>query len=459
MATTSDPYRTLGLDRGASLADVRKAYRRLAKVYHPDSAGEAALPRFLAIQAAYDQILGIDPASGSRGPTGPARPPWDADQERANATHRAYGGRRRSTGRGRPKSDPAGGPSTSGWPGTNTTDGRGPTSNGDAADPRRPPNKATPGSTSYDGADLGPFEPDWGGASWYGTSSGTYWTLNPREYADPRKHGPEYQARARRAAAADAATDGSADPLVGSAPDGLDREDESPRPAPGPGDPSPSATTASWWEATAGGPAQAPVGEAARGPDAADVERDADPPAADSEATAASASTDGSRPAAAGAPRAWRILEGAPPTLIERIARAVLGWAPIALTIGWGVGEASGCARFSSACDPLAGPLAWSLQLLVLVGLILAPTIASVFATGAVVALGVSIPAAIALAGAGANLAADELDPSGARSAVIAVSLIGWAIGALIGMVRWVRRRQASRARPGSTRHEPSPSD
>jgi hypothetical protein len=31
--------------------------------------------------------------------------------------------------------------------------------------------------------------------SWYGTTSGTYWTLNPKEYADPRKHGPEYQAR------------------------------------------------------------------------------------------------------------------------------------------------------------------------------------------------------------------------------------------------------------------------
>ena len=44
-----------------------------------------------------------------------------------------------------------------------------------------------------------PFEPDWRGASWYGTTSGTYWTLNPKEYADPRKHGPEYQARARRA--------------------------------------------------------------------------------------------------------------------------------------------------------------------------------------------------------------------------------------------------------------------
>ena len=68
---------------------------------------------------------------------------------------------------------------------------------------------ATPGSTSYDAADEEPFEPGWTGATWYGASSGTYWTLNPKEYADPRKHGPEYQRRARRRAAG-ANADGAA---------------------------------------------------------------------------------------------------------------------------------------------------------------------------------------------------------------------------------------------------------
>ena len=58
--------------------------------------------------------------------------------------------------------------------------------------------KATLGSTSYDAAEDEPFEPDWSGSTWYGASSGTYWTINPKEYADPRKHGPEYQRRARR---------------------------------------------------------------------------------------------------------------------------------------------------------------------------------------------------------------------------------------------------------------------
>ena len=38
---------------------------------------------------------------------------------------------------------------------------------------------ATPYSTSYDAADEEPFEPGWSGATWYGASSGTYWTINP----------------------------------------------------------------------------------------------------------------------------------------------------------------------------------------------------------------------------------------------------------------------------------------
>ena len=53
------------------------------------------------------------------------------------------------------------------------------------------------GSTSYDEA-RDPSDATWSGASWYGPSSGEYWIVNPREYADPRKHGPEYQQRARR---------------------------------------------------------------------------------------------------------------------------------------------------------------------------------------------------------------------------------------------------------------------
>jgi len=53
------------------------------------------------------------------------------------------------------------------------------------------------GSTSYDEA-RDASDTSWAGASWYGPTSGEYWRVNPHEYADPRKHGPEYQSRARR---------------------------------------------------------------------------------------------------------------------------------------------------------------------------------------------------------------------------------------------------------------------
>jgi hypothetical protein len=83
-----DPYRTLGLTRAATLDEIRRAYRRLAKANHPDSAGDAALPRFLAIQAAYEALVeapGGGP-TGGRPPGARAGEPWRADPDRARAT-------------------------------------------------------------------------------------------------------------------------------------------------------------------------------------------------------------------------------------------------------------------------------------------------------------------------------------------------------------------------------------
>ncbi|HET7272548.1 MAG TPA: J domain-containing protein [Rubrobacter sp.] len=51
-----DPYGLLGVSRGASEEDVRKAYRRLAREYHPDAnPGDIkAEDRFKEIQQAYE---------------------------------------------------------------------------------------------------------------------------------------------------------------------------------------------------------------------------------------------------------------------------------------------------------------------------------------------------------------------------------------------------------------------
>jgi DnaJ like chaperone protein len=60
-----DPYAILGLEKGASQAEVRQAYRELAQKYHPDKVAhlgdefkELAEARFKEIQQAYNQLSG-----------------------------------------------------------------------------------------------------------------------------------------------------------------------------------------------------------------------------------------------------------------------------------------------------------------------------------------------------------------------------------------------------------------
>src|SRR3954469_20162668 len=141
-----DPYRILGLDPGASQADIKRAYRRLAKAFHPDSAGESALPAFLAIQDAYTSLSGDErerglrrgpgtaPGAGARSGPGPANPrsapprePRRADPVRARAAReqaRARAGRAGTTS-GAGATGPTGSSGTSDPAGTTETPGAG----------------------------------------------------------------------------------------------------------------------------------------------------------------------------------------------------------------------------------------------------------------------------------------------------------------------------------------------
>jgi hypothetical protein len=489
MNLDADPYRTLGLTRGASLDEVKRAYRRLAKANHPDAAGAAALPRFLAIHAAYEQIVG-----GSASPAGPQatsrRRPSSADAERADATRRAYGGRPRApragtgpdparaqsqgstTGSsgtrpgaarpGRKRGDPAGrtgqgAAGAPGAPGAARASGASDAPPGGTTEANPARGKATLGSTSYDGADAGPFEPDWGGASWYGTTSGTYWTINPKEYADPRKHGPEYQARARRAAATpgaaadpagagaqpEAAAHGAAATPGAAGPDdatGEQRPNSGRGPAgrgpagrarPGRGPASPTHTTSSWWDSTSGAEPEDEPRQSGRprpaNADAFEADRpyenarsfDADDPAPD--------------PARAALDLARALTDPRSGGLRGRAVRAVLGWLPIAFGLGWLVGELTGCVRFAATCDPSVAPLTYAGQAIVLVGLLLVPEIAALAAGAALVLLAAATAATLIISATGT--AADE---GSRRAALGALLVIAWLSGLAIAIVRRV---------------------
>ncbi len=469
MTFQGDPYRTLGIGPGASLNEIRSAYRRLAKQYHPDAAGDRALPRFLAIQAAYERLVDSEgrlrPPPGTGAQAGRTREPWRADASRARASREAWRARRTggstATGGSRSAGAPGGaGAAGSAGPRPGVDDGPAASAGtGGEAPPRerhtrRAFRKATPGSTTYDEAADAPLDPEWEGGSWYGPSSRTYWTINPREYADPRKHGPEYQARARRATRTEA--DGAPAATGPSGAPGAATRDATAEPTAEAGaaeaagqDPaeprwgwsgSESTTTdggdAGWgthgWAYEEAVDGAVPRRGWRRSRVAVDDPGDADvEPLPDLEAVARRAAPANLLAIARRPGWRWRLLI------------ALIAWPPVGYGVGTLLASVTGCAQFSASCPEPLPLLSLAVQPLLIAALFVLPPAAAVGAFATIVSFAVAVPVATVLSvGPGPSGKVGTLLLGVAVTAAYFVAMVGGAIAI------WRPRRRPPEAAP-----------
>jgi len=449
MATARDPHAVLGLEPGASQAEIKRAYRRLAKVLHPDFAGEQSLPAFLAVQEAYERLTGTrvrtirpqgsGPASapsGARGSSG-FREPWRADPDRARAAREQARARRagaaagdgrqpgsgpRASGGGaegstrRPGAsaersgtrNPPGGPRSWASEGHQTGDAAGPSADstrgrggthGTGTRRRYSYRKATMGSTSYDEA-RDASDPRWAGASWYGPTSGEYWIVNPREYADPRKHGPGYSSRVRSGSAHGEGPE--PEPAVDTEAAG----DPQPVGTPAPGPPSPEAAPSTATPASRAAPARRaqPGSQPPNAQDAALLGFDID-----------------------------RLLRSGTSDPLRRIGLVLLAWAPLGIAAAGLIGDITGCATYSTACDGTDPFLPWVAQAIILGVLLVIAPLTRILAVGAIATVLGLVPATglvIAMGGARSSLAASVLAGALALAWLVGV---GWAVRRMLG--------------------------
>ena len=191
----------------------------------------------------------------------------------------------------------------------------------------------------------------------------------------------------------------------------------------------PTHTTSSWWDSTTG-PAAA-SGEGAATADAFAAEADPRPDDRRRPPTVAPPPPDLGR---AAADITHALTDERFGGVRGRVARAVIGWLPIAFGVGWVVGELTGCGRFAATCDGSTDPFVLLLQVAVLVLLLLVPVLASIATMAAVTLFAAALFAALILSATGS-----AADGDSRRAALGAVLLVAWLVGVAVGVARRIR--------------------
>ncbi|MEO5918714.1 MAG: hypothetical protein ABIQ17_04045 [Candidatus Limnocylindrales bacterium] len=252
-------------------------------------------------------------------------------------------------------------------------------------------------------------DPTWQGASWYGPTSGEYWTVNPREYADPRKHGPDYQSRASERATRAETRQAERTAARGPTVDG-DGAPHADRPADRPG--------AGAWKRREPRP------------------RDSSP-GAGPEPVSWSAPEPG--PGDLGVRQAATALsERVERSPYRRLIMALLAWPPLGVAAGSLIGEVTGCAAFSATCTSLAFTYPWFAQLAILVVLMLAPGVTRLLVGGTIAVAVLAFPVAASLVAGGASY-----DPVYGPASLFSVLAVAWLGGVLLTFARGLAMRRA----------------
>ena len=85
-----DPYKILGIETDATPEEIRRAYRRQAKKYHPDAGGDVWV--FQQVQDAYDELTGKKKKKRRKKPSQQPGEPADSpkpDSAQASSTQSA----------------------------------------------------------------------------------------------------------------------------------------------------------------------------------------------------------------------------------------------------------------------------------------------------------------------------------------------------------------------------------